>query len=198
MKEDEHDGMVQGSNGAMGNADGGGACAAGAGRMASGHGSLANGAPVLAQHGEPQQDTYSTVPALLQHTTLKLVLRHEDEEQEQHEQIANGVEGTPDGTAQQHGGSSSANGGQQVGDGAAGLYVLPASDVLDRQRLTSDEYDTTVAAGENEDAMGVQGGATGAEAGTEPSESQGHGHGGGMAGVGAALPPGRHPKHGDG
>ena len=76
--------------------------------------------------------------------------------------------------------------------------VLPASDVLDRQRLTSDEYDTTVAAGENEGPMGVQGGATGAEAGTEPSESQGHGHGGGMAGVGAALPPGRHPKHGDG
>ena len=198
LEEGARGGMVQGSNGAMGNADGGGACAAGAGRMASGHGSLANGAPVLAQHGEPQQDTYSTVPALLQHTTLKLVLRHEDEEQEQHEQIANGVEGTPDGTAQQHGGSSSANGGQQVGDGAAGLYVLPASDVLDRQRLTSGEYDTTVAAGENEDATGVQGGATGAEAGTEPSESQGHGHGGGMAGVGAALPPGRHPKHGDG
>ena len=75
---------------------------------------------------------------------------------------------------------------------------MSASDVLDRQRLTSGEYDTTVAAGENEDAKGVQGGATGAEAGTEPSESQGHGHGGGMAGVGAALPPGRHPKHGDG
>ena len=59
--------------------------------MASGHGSLANGAPAIAQHGEQQQDTYSTVPALLQHTTLKLVLQHEDEEQEQHEQIANGV-----------------------------------------------------------------------------------------------------------
>ena len=44
----------------------------------------------------------------------------------------------------------------------------------------------------------MQGGATGAEAGTEPSGSQGHGHGGGMAGDGAALPPGRHPKHGDG
>ena len=118
LEEDERGGMVQGSNGAMGNADGGGACAAGAGRMASGHGSLANGAPVLAQHGEQQQNTYSTVPDLLQHTTLQLVLQREDEEQEQHEQIASGVEGTPDGTAQQHGGSSSANGGQQVGDGA--------------------------------------------------------------------------------
>ena len=98
-----------------------------AARMASGHGSLANDTPAIAQHGEKQQDTYSTVPALLQHTTLQLVLQHEDEEQEQHERIANGVEGTPDGTAQQHGGSSSAHGGQQAGDGAAGLYVLPAS-----------------------------------------------------------------------
>ena len=44
----------------------------------------------------------------------------------------------------------------------------------------------------------MQGGTTGAEAGAEPSGSQGHGHGGGMAGDGAALPPGRHPKHGDG
>ncbi len=78
--------------------------------------------PAIAQHGEKQQDTYSTVPALLQHTTLQLVLQHEDEEQEQHERIANGVEGTPDGTAQQHGGSSSAHDGQQAGDGAAGLY----------------------------------------------------------------------------
>ena len=68
----------------------------------------------------------------------------------------------------------------------------------DRQKLTSGESDTTVAAGKNEDAAGMQGGATGAEAGTEPSGSQGHGHGGGMAGDGAALPPGRHPKHGDG
>ena len=76
--------------------------------------------------------------------------------------------------------------------------TISIGDSSARQRLTSDEYDTTVAAGENEDATGVQGGATGAEAGTEPSESQGHGHGGGMAGVGAALPPGRHPKHGDG
>ena len=42
---------------------------------------------------------------------------------EQHEQIVDGVEGTPDGTAQQHGGSSSDHGGQQVGDGAAGLYA---------------------------------------------------------------------------
>ena len=166
--------------------------------MASGHGSLANDAPAIAQHGEQQQDTYSTVPALLQHTTLKLVLQHEDEAHVQHEQIADGVEGTPDGTAQQHGGSSSDHGGQQVGDGAAGLYVLPASDVLDRQKLTSGEYDTTVAAGENEDAADMQGGTTGAEAGAEPSGSQGPGHGGGVAGDGAALPPGRHPKHGDG
>ena len=95
-----------------------------AGRMASGHGTMANDAPAIAQHGEQQQDTYSTVPDLLQHTTLQLVLQHEDEEHEQHEQIADGVEGTPDGTAQQHGGSSSAHGGQQVGDGAAGLLLL--------------------------------------------------------------------------
>ena len=199
-EEDEHDGMVQGSNGAMGNANEGGACAAGAGRMASGHGSLANGAPVLAQHGEQQQHTHSTVPDLLQHTTLQLVLQHEDEEHEQHEQIADGAEGTPDGTAQQHAGSSSAHGGQQVGDGAAGLYVvLPANlGGPDRQRLTSGAGDTTVAAGENEDAADMQGGATGAEAGAEPSGRQGPGHGGGVAGDGAALPPGRHPKHGDG
>ena len=63
---------------------------------------------------------------------------------------------------------------------------------------TSGEYDTTVAAGENEDAADMQGGATGAEADAEPSGSQGPGHGGGVAGDGAALPPGRHPKHGDG
>ena len=44
----------------------------------------------------------------------------------------------------------------------------------------------------------MQGGATGAEADAEPSGSQGPGHGGGVAGDGAALPPGRHPKHGDG
>ena len=133
-------------------------------------------------------------------TTLQLVLQHEDEEQEQHEQIADGVEGTPDGTAQQHGGSSSAHGGQQVGDGAAGLYVvLPANlGGPERQRLTSGAGDTTVAAGENEDAADMQGGATGAEAGAEPSGRQGPGHGGGVAGDGAALPPGRHPKHGDG
>ena len=176
-------------------------CAATAGRMASGHGTVANDAPAIAQHGEQQQDTYSTVPDLLQHTTLQLVLQHEDEEHEQHEQIAGGVEGTPDSTAQQHGGNSSAHGGQQVGDGAAGLYVVGPANLLggpDRQKVTSGASDTTVAAGENEDAKGVQGGATGAEAGTEPSESPGHGHGGGMAGVGAALPPGRHPKHGDG
>ena len=140
------------------------------------------------------------MPDLLQHTTLQLVLQHEDEEQEQHEQIADGVEGTPDGTAQQHGGSSSAHGGQQVGDGAAGLYVvLPANlSGPDRQKLQSGASDTTVAAGENEDAADMQGGATGAEAGAEPSGSQGPGHGGGVAGDGAALPPGRHPKHGDG
>ena len=83
---------------------------------------LANDAPVLAQHGEQQQHAYNTVPAWLQHTTLKLVLQREDEEQEQHEQIADGVEGTPGGSAQQHGGSSSAHGRQLVGDGAAGLY----------------------------------------------------------------------------
>ena len=59
---------------------------------------------------------------------------------------------------------------------------------------TSGEYDTTVAAGKNEDAAGMPGAATGAEAGKEPSGSQGHGHGGGMAGDGAALPPGRHPR----
>ena len=123
LEADAHDGMVQGSNGAMGNANGGGVCEVGAGRMAGGHGTMADDAPAIAQRGEQQQDTYSTVPALLQHTTLKLVLQHEDEEQEQHEQIAGGVAGTPDGTAQQHGDSSSANGGQQVGDGAAGLYV---------------------------------------------------------------------------
>ena len=72
------------------------------------------------------------------------------------------------------------------------------SDVLDRQKLTSGEYDTTVAAGENEDAADMQGGTTGAEAGAEPSGSQGPGHGGGVAGGGAALPLGRHPKRGDG
>ena len=202
LEEGARGDMVQGSNGAVCNANGGGASTAGAGRMASGHGSLANDAPVLAQHGEQQQDTYSTVPALLQHTTLKLVLQHEDEEQEQHEQIAGGVEGTPDSTAQQHGGSSSAHGGQQAGGGAADLYVLPASDVLDRQKLTSGEYDTTVAAGENEGAAGMQGVTTGAEAGAEPSGSQGPGHGGGVASDGVAcevaLTPGRHPKHGDG
>ena len=127
-EEDEHDGMVQGSNGAMGNANDGGMCAATAGRMDSGHGTMANDAPAIAQHGEQQQNTYSTVPDLLQHTTLQLVLQHEDEEHEQHEQIADGAEGTPDGTAQQHAGSSSAHGGQQVGDGAAGLnVVLPAN-----------------------------------------------------------------------
>ena len=175
-------------------------CAADTGRMASGHGTVANDAPVIAQHGEQQQHTHSTVPDLLQHTTLQLVLQHEDEEQEQHEQIADGVEGTPDGTAQQHGGSSSDHGGQQVGDGAAGLYVvLPANlSGPDRQKLQSGASDITVAAGENEDAADMQGGATGAEAGTEPSGSQGPGHGGGVAGDGAALPPGRHPKHGDG
>ena len=32
----------------------------------------------------------------------------------------------------------------------------------------------------------------------EPSGSQGPGHGGGVAGGGAALPLGRHPKRGDG
>ena len=106
---DERGGMVQGSNGAMGNANDGGMCAATAGRMASGHGTMVNDAPAIAQRGEQQQNTYSTVPALLQHTPLKLVLQREDEEQEQHEQIADGVEGTPDGTAQQHGGSSSAH-----------------------------------------------------------------------------------------
>ena len=177
-------------------------CAADTGRMASGHGTMANDAPVIAQHGEQQQHTHSTVPDLLQHTTLQLVLQHEDEEQEQHEQIADGVEGTPDGTAQQHGGSSSAHGGQQGGDGAAGLYVCSTSetnlDGTDRQNVTSGASDTTVAAGENENAADMQGGATGAEAGTEPSGSQGPGHGGGVAGDGAALPPGRHPKHGDG
>ena len=122
LEEDERGGMVQGSHGAMGNANGGGMCAADTGRVASGHGTMANDAPAIAQHGEQQQDTYSTVPDLLQHTTLQLVLQHEDEEHEQHEQIADGAEGTPDGTAQQHAGSSSAHGGQQVGDGAAGLY----------------------------------------------------------------------------
>ena len=55
-----------------------------------------------------------------------------------------------------------------------------------------------VAAGENEGAAGMQGGTTGAEADAEPSGSQGPGHGGGVASDGAALPPGRHPKHGDG
>ena len=199
-EEDERDGMVQGSNGAMGNANDGGMCAATAGRMASGHGTMVNDAPAIAQRGEQQQNTYSTVPALLQHTPLKLVLQHEDEEQEQHEQIADGVEGTPDGTAQQHGGSSSDHGGQQVGDGAAGVYVvLPANlSGPDRQKLTSGAHDTTVAAGENEDAADMQGGATGAEADAEPSGRQGPRHGGGVAGDGAALPPGRHPKHGDG
>jgi len=44
----------------------------------------------------------------------------------------------------------------------------------------------------------MQGGATGAEADAEPSGRQWPGHGGGVAGDGAALPPGRHPKHGDG
>ena len=68
----------------------------------------------------------------------------------------------------------------------------------DRQKLTSGESDTTVAAGKNDDAADMQGGTTGAEAGAGPNGSQGHGHGGGMAGDGAALPPGRHPKHGDG
>ena len=147
----------------MGNANDGGMCAATAGRMASGHGTMANDAPAIAQHGEQQQDTHRTVPDLLQHTTLQLVLQHEDEEQEQHEQIADGVEGTPDGTAQQHAGSSSAHGGQQVGDGAAGLYVvLPANlGGPDRQKLTSGAGDTTVAAGENVDAAD--------EAGAEPS-----------------------------
>ena len=173
-----------------------------AGRMASGHGTMANDAPAIAQHGEQQQDTYSTVPALLQHTTLQLVLQHEDEEHEQHEQIADGAEGTPDGTAQQQAGSSSAHGGQQGGDGAAGLYVCSTSetnlDGPDRQNVTSGASDTTVAAGENEDAADMQGGATGAEAGAEPSGRQGPGHGGGVVGDGAALPPGRHPKHGDG
>ena len=109
LEEDERDGNVQGSHGAMGNANGGGMCAADTGRMASGHGTMANDAPAIAQHGEQQQDTYSTVPDLLQHTTLQLVLQHEDEEQEQHEQIAGGVEGTPDSAAQQHGGNSSAH-----------------------------------------------------------------------------------------
>ena len=108
------------------------------------------------------------------------------------------MDGTPDGTAQQHGGSSSANGGQQVGDGAAGLNVLPASDVLDRPKLTSGECDTTVAAGGNEGAAGMPGVTTGAEAGAEPSGSQGPGHGGEVASDGAALTPSRHPKHGDG
>ena len=44
----------------------------------------------------------------------------------------------------------------------------------------------------------LQGGATGAEADAEPSGRQWPGHGGGVAGDGAALPPGRHPKHGGG
>ncbi len=78
------------------------------------------------------------------------------------------------------------------------MYFKPASDGLDRQKLTSGEYDHMVAAGENEGAAGMQGGTTGAEAGAEPSGSQGPGHGGGVASDGAALPPGRHPKHGDG
>ena len=78
-------------------------------------------------------------------------------------------------------------------------YVLPALyTVVDRQKLTSGEYDTTVAAGENEDAADMQGGTTGAEAGAEPSGSQGPGHGGEVASDGAALTPSRHPKHGDG
>ena len=81
------------------------------------------------------------------------------------------------------------------------LYVVLPANLLrgpDRQRLTSGAGDTTVAAGENEDAADMQGGTTGAEAGAEPSGSQGPGHGGGVAGDGAALPPGGHPKHGDG
>ena len=93
-------------------------------------GTVANDAPAITQHGEQQQHTYSTVPDLLQHTTLQLVLQREDEEQEQHEQIADGVEGTPDGAAQQHGGNSSAHSGQQVGAGDAGLYVLPQAFVV--------------------------------------------------------------------
>ena len=77
--------------------------------------------------------------------------------------------------------------------------VLPANlSGPDRQKLTSVASDTTVAAGENEDAADTQGGATGAEADAEPSGRQGPGQGGGVAGDGAALPPGRHPKHGDG
>ena len=97
----------------------------------------------------------------------------------------------PDGTAQQHAGSSSAHGGQQVGDGAAGLYVVLPANLRgpDRQKLTSGASDTTVAAGENEDATGMQGVTTGAEAGAEPSGSQGPGHGGGVASDGAALTP---------
>ena len=49
------------------------------------------------------------------------------------------------------------------------------------EQLTSGEYEHMVAAGENEDAAGMQGGTTGAEAGAEPSGSQGPGHGGGVA-----------------